>query len=80
MVLSLPPCIFTGVAAPMFVPGAMAATAAAIVINTPADAARAPDGLTQLITGTRAARMSLIISRMLVSSPPGVSISISNAV
>jgi hypothetical protein len=30
----------------MLVPGAIAATSAAIVMNTPAEAARAPEGLT----------------------------------
>ena len=36
----------TGCAAPVWVPGAMAATWPAIVMNTPADAAREPDGPT----------------------------------
>jgi len=34
----------TGCAAPMFVPGAMAATWAEIVMSTPAEAALAPEG------------------------------------
>jgi len=44
--VSPPPPMPTGCAAPMFVPGAMAATFAARVMNMPADAARAPDGVT----------------------------------
>ncbi len=43
--ISCPPAP-TGWAAPMLVPGAMAAMSAAIVIITPADAARAPPGAT----------------------------------
>jgi hypothetical protein len=42
----LPPPTATGWAAPMLVAGAMAATCAAIVTKTPADAARAPVGAT----------------------------------
>ncbi len=41
-----PPELSTGWAAPMFVAGAIAATAPAMVMNVPADAARAPDGAT----------------------------------
>ena len=44
--LSTPPLSATGWAAPMLVAGAMAATWAAIVMNTPAEAARAPVGAT----------------------------------
>ncbi len=43
---SMPPCTFTGVAAPMFVPCAIPATSAAMTMNTPAEAARAPAGET----------------------------------
>ena len=43
----------TGCAAPMLVPGAMAATSAATVMRNPADAARAPDGPTNTATGVR---------------------------
>ena len=43
----------TGWAAPMWVPGAMAATSAASVMRNPADAARAPDGATNTTTGAR---------------------------
>ena len=48
MILSVisPPWRSTGVAAPIAVAGAMAATLAAIVMNVPADAALAPSGLT----------------------------------
>ena len=43
--ISRPPAP-TGWAAPILVPGAMAAMSAAMVIITPAEAARAPEGLT----------------------------------
>jgi hypothetical protein len=43
---SSPPPREIGVAEPMFVTGAIAATSAAIVTYTPADAARAPSGET----------------------------------
>jgi hypothetical protein len=46
IVLSPPPLAKTGVAAPMLVAGAIAATWAATVMKTPADAARAPVGAT----------------------------------
>ena len=49
-----PPPTDTGDAAPMLVAGAMAATCPAIVMNTPADAARAPVGATNTTTGTSA--------------------------
>ena len=45
LLISCPPAP-TGWAAPMFVPGAMAAMSAAMVIITPAEAARAPLGAT----------------------------------
>ena len=41
-----PPWRSTGVAAPMVVPGAIAARLAAKVMSAPAEAARAPDGVT----------------------------------
>ncbi len=63
----------TGWAAPMLVPGAIAATWAASVINTPAEPAPAPLGPTQTMTGTCAPSISLTIVRVEVSSPPGVS-------
>src|SRR5690606_30379936 len=68
--------ICTGVAAPRLVPGAMAAIWLAYSMYTPALAARAPLGATYIATGTGEARMFLIMWRMEVSSPPGVSISI----
>jgi hypothetical protein len=61
------------VAAPMVVPGAIAARWAAKVISAPAEAARAPEGVTYTITGRSAARNALTTSRMEVSNPPGVS-------
>ena len=74
MVLSISaPPIWTGLAEPMFVPGAMAATWAARVMKAPALAARLPLGATNTITATRAASCTLMMSRMEVSRPPGVS-------
>jgi hypothetical protein len=73
MSLSAPPPTATGWAAPIFVAGAIAATCAAIVMNTPADAARAPVGATYTMTGISALRMVCTIDRMERSSPPGVS-------
>ncbi len=73
--ISLPPAP-TGWAAPMFVPGAITATSAAIVIITPAEAARAPRGATKTTIGTLLPRMSLMINRMDSARPPGVSNSI----
>src|SRR5215467_5624212 len=63
----------TGCAAPMFVPGAMAATCPAMVINVPAEAARAPLGATYTTVGTLALSRALTISRVESTSPPGVS-------
>ena len=60
-------------AAPMVVPGAIAATWAEKVMIAPAEAARAPDGVTYTTTGTRAFRNAWLISRIEESSPPGVS-------
>ena len=45
----------TGCAAPICVFGAIAAMCAAIVMNVPAEAARAPAGLTNTAVGTSAA-------------------------
>ena len=56
----------------MCVPGAMAATSAAIVIRKPADAAREPDGPTNTTTGVRALRMAELMSRVESTRPPGV--------
>ena len=66
-------------AAPMFVFGAMALTCAARVMNVAADPARAPSGATQAMTGTSLPRMALMIRSMLVSSPPGESMTMSAA-
>ena len=62
-----------GVAAPMFVPGAIVATWADIVMKVPALAARLPAGPTQTMTGTGELRIDLMISRVASSAPPGVS-------
>src|SRR3954470_19231759 len=56
----------------MCVPGAMAATSAAMVIRNPADAARKPAGPTNTATGVFAAMIALLMSRVESSSPPGV--------
>ena len=73
MVSSIPPLTATGLAAPRFVPGAMAATWAAIVMKVPAEAALAPPGATYTATGTDEEIIALMMMRMEVSSPPGVS-------
>ena len=49
-----PPDTLIGDAAPMLVPGAIAAMWPANVMNVPADAAQAPFGETNTITGTSA--------------------------
>ena len=56
----------------MCVPGAMAATSAAMVSRNPADAARDPDGATNTTTGARDEMMRETIVRVDSSSPPGV--------
>ena len=48
-------------------------------MNVPAEAARLPGGATYTTTGTSETRMRLTISRMAVSSPPGVSSTITTA-
>ena len=68
-----------GVAAPMFVAGAMAATCAARVRKVPALAARLPAGPTQTMTGTSAASCAWTMSRVASSEPPGVSSSMTTA-
>ena len=45
----------------MFVAGAIAATAPAMVMNVPADAARAPDGATYVTTGSGALRNEVVM-------------------
>ena len=62
----------TGCAAPMCVPGDIAATSAAIVIRKPAEAARAPDGEMNTTIGARAAIMRDTIVRVDSTRPPGV--------
>ena len=64
----------TGWAAPMLVVGAIAATCPAIVMNVPADAARAPGGATKVTIGTRAFRKRPVILYVESMRPPGVSI------
>ena len=56
----------------MWVPGAIAATSAAIVIRKPAEAARAPLGATKTTTGVSAEIMRDVIDRVDSTSPPGV--------
>jgi hypothetical protein len=51
----------------------MAATSAAIRMKKPADAACAPLGPTQTMTGVLAPSMAVKISRVEVRRPPGVS-------
>ena len=51
----------------------MAATCAEIVIITPAEAARAPEGCTYTATGMAEFKMPFAISLMARSNPPGVS-------
>ena len=71
--ISLPPAP-TGCAAPILVPGAIAAMSAAMVIMTPAEAALAPLGATYDITGTLLAKIAMTMSRIDSARPPGVSI------
>ena len=67
------PPIATGVAAPRLVAGAIAAMWLAYRMNVPALAARAPSGATNVAIGTGEARIALMIARIDLSSPPGVS-------
>jgi NAD(P)-dependent dehydrogenase (short-subunit alcohol dehydrogenase family) len=62
----------TGVAAPMFVPGAITATLLAIVMKVPALAALAPGGATHTIVGSGASSSVPTIWRVESSAPPGV--------
>jgi hypothetical protein len=57
----------------MLVWGAIAATSDASVTKRPAEAARAPSGDTYTTTGIEAPMMSLTMSRIDSSNPPGVS-------
>ncbi len=68
-----------GVAAPMLVVGAIAATWAAMAMKVPAEAACAPGGKTNVITGTSACWMRPTMPRILPMVPPGVSIRITTA-
>ena len=56
----------------MCVPGAIAATSAAIVSRNPADAARAPEGPMKIAIGVLAASMCTTMSRVESTKPPGV--------
>ena len=57
----------------MVVEGAIPATWAAYTMNVPAEAARAPSGDTHTPTGMVECRMSLVIWRIEIICPPGVS-------
>ena len=65
------PLPWTGCAAPMCVPGAIAATSAAIVMRKPADAARLPAGPTKTATGVLDAIMRETMARVESSEPAG---------
>ena len=62
-----------GAAAPMFVPGAIAATFAATVTSVPADAACAPRGDTNTTVGMFALSSCSTRLRIVEPNPPGVS-------
>jgi hypothetical protein len=72
MTASISPVISTGCAAPVLVPGAMAATSPASRMKKPAEAARAPLGATYVTTGMGAATIFSMDSRMASMRPPGV--------
>ena len=63
----------TGWAAPVLVPGAMAKISQARAMKKPAEADLAPLGPTKAATGVLALTIFSMISRIEVSSPPGVS-------
>ena len=63
----------------MLVAGAITATWPARVMKTPAEVADAPRGETNTITGSRAFWMSLTMSSVELTRPPGVSSSITIA-
>ncbi len=69
----------TGCAAPVLVPGDIAATSAAIRMKKPAEAARAPPGVTKTTTGTEDVVIALVMSRVVSTSPPGVSSSMTTS-
>ena len=56
----------------MCVPGAIAATSAAITMRKPADAARAPPGATNTAIGVRAASIRATMVWVESTRPPGV--------
>ena len=64
----------SGDAAPVCVPGAIAATSAESKIKNPADAPRDPAGEIYTATGTGESRMCWMMSSIEVERPPGVSI------
>ena len=64
----------------MFDVGVIAVISQAIITNAPAEAACAASGVTYPITGTEEFIIFVIILRIEVASPPGVSISIKTAV
>ena len=66
------PLLSTGEAAPMFVPGAMRASAPDSVMKVPALAARPPDGATHTAVGTVAFRRAFVMSSVESRRPPGV--------
>ena len=68
--------ISTGIAAPVVVPGDIAAILPDIRIKEPADAAIAPFGVTYVITGTSEFSIASVILSVEATSPPGVSSSI----
>jgi len=63
----------------MVEPGAIAATWPDSVMNVPAEAAQAPRGDTYTTTGSSAFRIAVTMSLVDVTSPPGVSSSITRA-
>src|ERR1700674_3074702 len=62
----------TGEAAPVSVPGDMAAASAESKMKKPAEAAREPVGETKVTTGTGEPSMDWMIARMELSRPHGV--------
>ena len=68
-----PPPMSTGVAAPVFEAGTMAARSAAWSRKKPALAARAPLGATYAMIGSGERSSACVILRIDVSRPPGVS-------
>ena len=60
----------------MFVPGAIAATSAPMVISAPAELAEDPLGATYTTIGILALSISFIMVLVVVTTPPGVSMRI----